>query len=778
MAINQGIRITFLENASEGDRITFYGIINGLNIVYNNGLNVVDFEFTNNDSEILADPLHRVKIGATAEITANNLKLFLDTNGYESNSIPINNFVILGSPTPLWNVESLYTYDSNIKFIIDASASERVSIVAFSNKPVPTTAPKYFFQYENLVNDRFLCQIYQKDFTGNAKEITGRATINKGSIKEHFDSIRGTGLSLSLEASEDLQFQDLYSDNERDFTVKFYMNDNMLFSGYLKPDGIFQSFTRSIWNINIECVDGLGFLSELSFVDENGYRFTGKLSALEIIRNCLARTGLKNSLSTYVPIFYRGIIDENINTDVLAEMYLSTDRFIKSDDNTIDNCESVLKSVLGLFNAVITSQGDTWFIFRPSEFYKNINPQFKLYNPNGTYQGIFGGIIKSKIGSQIDNFYPHHCSGNQQIEIKGAVSAFRLGYKYGFISSILGNGNLNHQAGTKIYDGWNVRTWTETFNSGKIVIDPVSTIGISFESGVNTGGPAELRTAIESTEIVPVYEGYSFEFKSRVISYGYPVAFTFIITVGDYSLMSDGSWYFSTTGSVSIILINADQGVFPESKADNIFERTFSIKTDPLPPGASGNIKITMNVPRNNVNNEPVLVEVKSIELINTFQGENIVGEFHTVSRNKAVSSIVKGNRSVLNGDSTSNFYTGAIYMQDKETLTKYWHRGKFPDETFFEMKPLLRIAAEDELRISQIPTKIFSGDIYGYLHYLSVYEINNVPGKFMPIEWSFNTFSNITTAKGLEIFSPELYDIDYLKTDDYGETVKPTITS
>ena len=45
-----------------------------------------------------------------------------------------------------------------------------------------------------------------------------------------------------------------------------------------------------------------------------------------------------------------------------------------------------------------------------------------------------------------------------------------------------------------------------------------------------------------------------------------------------------------------------------------------------------------------------------------------------------------------------------------------------------------------------------------------------------MPIEYSYDTFSNISTIKSLELFSAEISDLVYKPTFDYGNTVKPTI--
>ena len=59
----------------------------------------------------------------------------------------------------------------------------------------------------------------------------------------------------------------------------------------------------------------------------------------------------------------------------------------------------------------------------------------------------------------------------------------------------------------------------------------------------------------------------------------------------------------------------------------------------------------------------------------------------------------------------------------------------------------------------------------------MSVITINNIQGKFMPIEWDYDTAKNVCTIRYLELYAEELYDIDYVFTFDYGNgTVKPTI--
>lgn len=769
--ISQGASFGFFNNPIEGDRISFYGTINATRIVFLNGLDYIDFTFTNGDTT--TDPLHKVKIGATALDTVNNLKLFFESNGYQSVSFDIT-YVPSNVDIPI--LDAYFNTEDVINFI-DEITNTNVSIGFFSNQVTESTRLKYFMQYKNIVGEEYRLDVYQKGFAGETQEINGRVVIEKNEVKSHFDPIRGQVLNIEVEASTLNSFEDFYSINEMDFPVRFYRNNAILFDGYLKPDGIFQSFVYDQWRINIQAVDGLGFLNDLAFVNSDGAQFSGKMSALEIIYNCLLRTGVQTPICTCLDVKYYGMIDTD-TSDVLKETKLDVSRFIKSDDSTTMSCMEVLMSVLGVLKSCITQHYGRWFIYRPSIFYNNEYPVALEYKVGIDLFGQISFLNRIEIGSHIDNFYPHHCNANQQISVNGAISAYRLNYKYGFIGSLLANGSLTHEAGTKIYDGWAVQTWVESKNTGYLSIDPISTSGISFISAINDVGETYLRRlAIKSDESSLLLTGYTFDVKTRFISYGFPVDIQIAVylldeaNIQDYTLNADGSW---TTLENSIVLRNYDSP--PNGTGDLVdqkFERSFSISTNPLP--VDGHIFIQMYVPYKAYGSPAVLVDVKSIEIINTFQGNNVVGEFHTVSRTNRVSSITKINADIANGDNDSTVYKGALYQSDGETLTSLWYRDDFAGS---ESKPILRISAEDELRMYQKPTKVFSGDILGFSYYLSIYRINNIEGKFIPIAWSHDTFSNITKAKLLELYSPEIYDIEYSKTQDFGETIKPTITS
>ncbi len=769
---DQGYRVGFFANSINGDTISVKASIGGIPVIYLNGLSEILVAFTSNPADVSSNPLGKVLIGANEYESAINLKAFFENNNFTSASVPVNYAI---SNTGVWTITAFYNSFEAVFFENDAYNdtifNDRIGLGMFSNNPTVTTAPKYFFEYANVVNDFYRCEIYQKNFTGTSKEISGRCSLSKNAVVSHLDPIRGTSLDLAITASVDLSFEDLYTQNEGDFTVKFYRSTILQFVGILKPDGIFQSFVNDVWDINVQAVDGLGLLSDLSFVNKNGSSFSGKMSFLDVIYNCLNRTGLQLDINTFVELYYDGIVSPDANTDVLALANINVDRFVRDDDGTIMSCLEVLTNVLTIFSAVITQQEGGWHIYRPNDIYRNPYPLFKNYETNNIYTGLRQINTNRKIGSQIDNFGLFHCNTNQQIEIKGAISAFRVGYKYGFANSLMENGKLQHEAGTKIYNNWVVRTWVESPNRGYLVIDPVSENGISFKAATI---PKTSTIALDNVININLLDNQSIEFKTRVVSYGYPVYTEFIVRCGDYSLMESGEWR-SVPGTYVMRFLNGVQPNTDGAQVDGIFDVSFSVKSAPIPVG--GSLFVRMDVPyKSEQGGFAPIAEVKSIEIINTFTGANIVGEFHTVSRATAPSSIIKLNDSVNTGDSINAVYAGAIYKSDKVGFTEKWARGLYPIPTYSQFKPLLRIHAEDELRISQKPNKLFTGDVFGYVSYLARIEINNIKGFFMPISWTFDSFTNITSLKSLELYAPEISDINYLKTNDYGETVKPTI--
>lgn len=747
------IVISFLGQPEITNGFSYSIFVNNTQVVYENGLNTLLIKYRDfGTGNLPPDGVERqLSLSDTINFTLQSLiDYYVYSNIYYYRSA--NTIEVIINTSDVIDI-SFFNSDANIvmeEFIIPET--ENINL-------------RYFFQYKNIVNDEYLCQIFNKNYFGLPSEIRGRATLEKNSVKDHLEPIRGTGLSLQLEASLGLTLDDLYSQNEQDFTVRLYKNGKIQFVGFLKPDGIFQSFTRDIWVISLDCIDGLGAIENLSFVRANGLRFSGKISAIDIIYNCLKRTGISLPINTSINTIYDGLVRSD-NLDILTKIKLNSDRFFKVDgqnagDGTIMSCQEVLKSVLDVFCANITQYNGEWYIYKANEIFLESNVLFRRYDIHNAYNGNSTLPMSQILGSQIDNFYPYHCAGNQHIEIKGGVSAFRVGYKYGFVSGLLENGTLVHDGGLN-YTGWTV----DSINKSFLINDPLDINGLKMHPDTVPVSPIKL---LATSNAIALLTGDTFNLTTTLKANGATRFFFRVRLNGIYSMNVNGEWALDTVSFAYIQPVIFGN----EPSSGGLITKSYDIPSFPLP--VDGNVTVEIYVSKSGTPAQnPInatFSEVHSVDLINTFAGDNTVGEFHTVSRATKISTIIKENKQVSNGDNAGIVYLGAIFKENGIDPTNTWNR-----KIDAISKPLLQIAAEEELRIAQKPLKMFKGSIFGFIPYLSVININNIDGKFMPIEYSYDTFSNITTLKSLELFSSEISDIIYTPTFDYGNVVRPTI--
>ena len=608
----------------------------------------------------------------------------------------------------------------------------------------------YNIEYKDTNNVEYAINIFSENFTGDSTLIGGYAVLEYGGVRNNLETIRGNGLSLILEANLDLTLDDLYSENENTFKIELKRNNELFFIGFIKPDGIFQDFVNDKWEITLECVDGLGLLENLAFVKENGAPYSGKLSALSIIEKCLRRSNLSLAINTAVNIYYEGQTPTD-ELDPLTEIYMSVNRFVKDDNDTIMDCAEVLTSVLSLFNAAIVQLNGQWYIYRPNEIYNNYIVKFRRYIITAEgflYQNINERNFSFNLGSHINNKYPHHSNGNQRIGIKGSVSAYRINYKYGFESGLFANPSF-------IHEGLNYNSWV-VLDSNLIVDEQNIFTGVKIINLDN-----ESLSPVISSESLNLDADQIFDLN---ITYVAEPNTIIKITLklakqGSPSLYYQGATNTWINNSQAVINIFADSG------------GGVSITSLSALPN-SGKLTVTINQPFQNdeVTGNTLFNKLNIVNKNTIFDVKK--GEFHTALRKSRPSSIAKDTVQIFNGDSPSIIFEGAIFKSDIVTPTTTWFRRDV-DENF----KILQIAVEDVLRASQLPSKVFSGNVYGYIPYLSLIDIDGVDGKFMPIEYSFDTKNNLTTLKSLELFGNEIVnDIDYKLTFDFGNTVKPTI--
>ena len=608
-------------------------------------------------------------------------------------------------------------------------------------------ALKYYFEFTDVESILHRVEISNTAFSGTSTQIYGSCSLEYSETDDTLEAIRGSGLRIDLDASSDLTFYDLYSEEERTFSVVYIRDSVTLFNGWLSPEGIYESLVSDNWVISLDCTDGLGFLKNLSYVeDSNGLTFNGKQSVLEIITNCLKRTKTPQNIITSINIYYDGLSQ---TLDPFDNVYFNADRFVKDDGETIMNCDEVLKSILEPFGAVITSYKGEWIFYKPNTLADASSQVFFTYDSDGISLGSAKIIdLSFDLGSQIDSYYPHHVNANQQKTIKSSIGAFRINYKYGLVSSLLENENLKIENGAltdyTIIDSTAVTLGTE--KGFTITKDPITATDVLETDGDTIDVGSELTlTFVHRTDSLEVVS-------ARV----------------RLELDDNGTLYYNNGGEW---IAGTGSATFRSSSVDI----TSVITTTPTPVVGVVKVVILTNKlfvpPGESPPAADQQIEFISIKLSPTEQ-RLIEGENHTFQRTLKPSSKIKDVKKVFNADNASDIYIGTIYKTDEATPTSVWTR-----KNASETKPILQIMGEERMKMYSKPLQVYSGDVYGYFNYLSIVTINNLTGKFTPTKYNYNALTNITSLQLTEVLNTDvLSDIDYKVTFDYGNVVEPTI--
>lgn len=632
-------------------------------------------------------------------------------------------------------------------------------------------AQKYELIYLDVVNVEHELQIYDDSYSGDVIEIQGKIFLDYSKADDNLEAIRGQGLRVELEANSDLTYSDLYSEEEKTFPVTYLRDSVILFDGWLNPEGFYENFVMNKWYVTFDCIDGLGYLENLSFVNTDGSFITGKISQFEAIRKALLRTGLEKDINVSIDIYYTGL-----STDVciLENVFVIAERYIKDDGNTIMSCEEVLRDILEPYGAVLVSYADAWYIYKPNELYKSDNKILSFYNFDfeGTPGSAFTQRFLQPLGSQVNDYYPHHCSENQSLGIAPSTGAYRISYKYGKVKSFSTNIFLFSADGNTI-DEWTILDDTnmEALVAGEY--------GVTFNN-VTTGNEVEnLRSdpVTVTTDIeIDVFLKYKIPRLRGTVVLQYEIYYSDTVLPDGgadiYWLQADETW-----GAVGVQYTweNTD------TQFTTIIEHT--VPTKPIGGTMYFYISIYSPVEGPTASHDTELVEVRtspSNEASGSSQND-VIGEFHTFQRTTQPSAQIQTIKQVATGDNEPDLYVGTIYENDETTPTETWFRAAFPSEE----KPILQIMGEELMRMQQLPSRLFSGDVYGYISYLNVISINgistnDIPNQFMILEYSYNTYANIISMVMRQIFGDELSDQEddgfYEQTTDYGETVKPTI--
>ncbi|MEF9476800.1 hypothetical protein OWR28_02660 [Chryseobacterium sp. 1B4] len=601
-------------------------------------------------------------------------------------------------------------------------------------------------------------------FAGNAVEINGTATYKFQNKTDHFQPIVASSLNISLLATTDLDLQDLYSEDEQTFKVFLKRNGQIIFIGFLKPDGINEDYVYDKWMLDIDVFDGLSTLKNIRFTNDNGIPFSGKYTGLSILTACLKKTGLDLPININCAVMYE---TGPGSFSAFETFYLNTARYYQNNSDAMD-CESVLKSILQLFNASLIQHNGEWYIYRPIDL-EIPTVTFNKFEDN-LYKSTFVVSPLVEIGSQINNFEIFHCGANQRKSISSSVQAYRVTYEYGNASSVFSNGELQLSGGGLDIPGWTVH------NVDGLVYRNEDGRGLTSKTFTEPGSDEAL--LIDLNQAIDINKGAVIKMIIRFANENInSVGLRFAIGVGGKYYNTDSNDW-QDGGVVNFIANYSFEGFYPGGGAikmcKGLGEATYELT---IKSPVDGNLSLTVYRDRHQLGGGDFII--RSIDVVPNDSG-NIKGRDYTAFRLKRVSTVTKPNITLYNGDSISDLFVGTIYKNDADTPTEKWKRLNDPNSETTGLQELLWLNAEDNLRIAPRPMIIFEGDIKGYIPFISYIKIDKHDGKkFQPTAYTFNTSTGILRLTSREFESSYMQkEVDFRVDvkDNYGNETKVTI--
>lgn len=620
--------------------------------------------------------------------------------------------------------------------------------------------------YTDIEGTAFKIEFDDDTYSGDITQVQGKATLTRPKVKT-MDMLRGSYLDIELEAdtTSDYYLRLIETVGDKKIGVTFYKGGSVYWNGYVKPDGIFESFVTDYWLINVQAVDGLGYLDNIKFLDSSGNIYQDSVSELELLTRCLELTGVSMQFRIYDMNLHFSVDDNDpvYGQQPIEDTYVNADRFVKDDNaSSVFTVKEVLESILKKYGCFVTQQDNLWHIVRIIDYYNgNAAKYFKLYDTDGSLISVLGTLMGTSLGSDIDGYDPYHASANQSKTYSAALGAYKVKYKYGLVKSVLENPKIYFSDAVGTISGWIVETSLSNFNF--TLQDAIPT----FPSGYYI---AEMLPSTSNTPTEALsYDYTTFDndvvqddiLKVEIVCFSkldYSGAFLVykqkakVTLIGDsgtvYYLNKSGEWTLSDT-LYNIFIYRNIAGFI-----DREVTQTTTITSNGVPEDGTMNVQIYRPQLSSATDNGTYTV-VRSVNI--TGIGNDVKGESWTARRLQKQSTVVDETTELAVGDNESEIYIGGIEDVNGDNTLR-WSKADGIIIDPLKQYPILNWLARDRMTISSGNATMFKGGIYGYLDYLGDLSINNVTGVFMTVEWKYDTAQNRIEATHERIFNNDIY--------------------
>lgn len=307
-------------------------------------------------------------------------------------------------------------------------------------------------------------EIYERAYAGASEEICGGAKPNivrwNGDENDPDLSLIPSKIDIELMTESAGQFQYLFEGDDRKFKVIHYVNNEIYWTGFVKPQLYHEPYIFEPFPVSIIATDGLAELKDAEFRDEFGNLIKDNRKSIKVIAEILKKTGLGLSIRSGLNIFDSGMTDNtSVTTNDPLDQAFVDPLIYQDEDQTPKPCDEVIKSIPEPFRAKIFQSMGYWWITRQADAVGTYT--FRQFDVNGDYED------DDSINPVID-LKPPSDSNRAAWALKQQHKYFMRNYGYFSIThrlakdgNMIDTGRFEEQdiidlgSGNKIFKDWN-----------------------------------------------------------------------------------------------------------------------------------------------------------------------------------------------------------------------------------------------------------------------------------------------------------------------------------
>jgi len=214
-------------------------------------------------------------------------------------------------------------------------------------------------------------EIRERDYSGSASQIKVQPLIQIGKAGDgREEPIKKKTCILKILSETNLQFEHLFTSDDRKYRVLVYYGGSLHFSGFLESDSYEEPYAfYQNYEIELTARDNLGRLEDIDYLDGLGNRFTGLDTATNILTYVLNQTGSELSFRDTIKIYADGMDETTLTT---SQSYINRSGFWNFDDNEPISCLDVLEKILKGFGAQVRQvETGAWEVREQAKFFED-----------------------------------------------------------------------------------------------------------------------------------------------------------------------------------------------------------------------------------------------------------------------------------------------------------------------------------------------------------------------------------------------------------------------